>query len=216
MAPDDLDPPRSVLESVPEELAREAGVLPVRRDQGMLVLAVHDPHDIDKLQKVQFILKQDILIIVFPRRQLLKAIERAYADAEPPDCTGYFRRGDGIQFHSQAHVAKDHVLAQVVRLINMVWHHRADEARIEPEDGLLLARVVAKGEVVDESSVARRYLSSIASTVRQLAGMTPDEQEGRVSGTSGGQRFACGVRIAETGEGPSVVLTFDDAERPVG
>src|SRR5437867_3771119 len=52
--------PPSVIELVPESVARENVVIPLSQENGTLKIVVHDPSDFDTLQKLQFILNKDI------------------------------------------------------------------------------------------------------------------------------------------------------------
>src|SRR5262245_44420262 len=48
--------PSSVIELVPESVARENVILPMDQENGLLKIIVSDPSDFDTLQKLQFIL----------------------------------------------------------------------------------------------------------------------------------------------------------------
>src|SRR4051794_16952838 len=52
--------PPSVIEMVPESVARENVVIPLAQENGALRIAVHDPGDFEIIQKLQFILNKEI------------------------------------------------------------------------------------------------------------------------------------------------------------
>src|SRR5438552_14820680 len=56
----DLTIPPSIIELVPESVARENVVIPLSQENGTLKIVVHDPGDFDTLQKLQFILNKDV------------------------------------------------------------------------------------------------------------------------------------------------------------
>jgi hypothetical protein len=74
--------PPSVLELVPESVARECEVLPLGLARGVLTVAVANPADLEILQKLQFILNLGIARVVAPREQIIEAINRHYGDTE--------------------------------------------------------------------------------------------------------------------------------------
>jgi hypothetical protein len=74
--------PVSVIELIPESVARENCVLPVAVADRMLTVALADPTDLDTIQKLQFILNRDVCPILAPREQIIEAINRHYGEAE--------------------------------------------------------------------------------------------------------------------------------------
>jgi hypothetical protein len=74
-------PPR-VLELMPESVARENVVLPLAMSRGALWVVVSDPGDRETLQKLEFILNQDIQVAVAVREQIVEAINRHYGQTE--------------------------------------------------------------------------------------------------------------------------------------
>src|SRR6266446_7395299 len=51
--------PASIIEMVPESVARENVVVPLSQENGALRIAVHDPSDFEIITKLQFILNKD-------------------------------------------------------------------------------------------------------------------------------------------------------------
>src|SRR2546421_13077926 len=74
--------PASVVELVPESVARENVVLPMSQDNGTLRIIMSDPTDFDTVQKLQFILNKDIQPVLAPREQIIEAINRHYGQTE--------------------------------------------------------------------------------------------------------------------------------------
>src|SRR6202011_3354819 len=74
--------PSSVVELVPESVARENVVLPMSQDNGTLRIIMSDPTDFDTVQKLQFILNKDIQPVLAPREQIVEAINRHYGQTE--------------------------------------------------------------------------------------------------------------------------------------
>src|SRR5580692_7850786 len=56
----DVTVPQSVVEMVPESVARENRVMPISADGNVLKIVTSEPDNYDVLQKLQFILNKDI------------------------------------------------------------------------------------------------------------------------------------------------------------
>ena len=81
--------PPSVVEMVPESVARENCVIPVAFEQNILRLAVADPAtslaNLDTLEKLVFILNLNIEPLLANRDDLLAAIDRHYGKSNEAD-----------------------------------------------------------------------------------------------------------------------------------
>jgi hypothetical protein len=78
----DVTIPQSVLEQVPESVARENIVLPVAFNKKVLFIATSDPDDFDTLQKLRFIFNKDVQPMLAVREQIVEAINRCYGPTE--------------------------------------------------------------------------------------------------------------------------------------
>jgi hypothetical protein len=78
----DLTIPPSVIEVIPESVARENVVLPLASVAGVLFVVMSDPSDFETIQKLQFILNKDIEPVLAPREQIIEAINRHYGPME--------------------------------------------------------------------------------------------------------------------------------------
>ncbi len=70
--------PPSVVELVPESVARENVAIPLSESDGKLTVIVSDPMDYDTFDKLRFILNRQIEIALAPREAILEAINRHY------------------------------------------------------------------------------------------------------------------------------------------
>jgi len=65
--------PPSVIELVPESVARENAILPLIEEGAGLKVVVSDPLDLDTFDKLRFILNRKVEIALAPREQILGA-----------------------------------------------------------------------------------------------------------------------------------------------
>ena len=68
--------PQSVIELVPESVARENAILPLAEEDDSLKVIVSNPYDIDTIEKLRFILNRRVEIALAPRESILEAINR--------------------------------------------------------------------------------------------------------------------------------------------
>lgn len=79
---DGFDPPRDVVEYLPESVARENLLFPLDHQPGTLLLAAADPRNADTLQKMQFILNRDIVLVRGDATDIQDAFDRTFGLTE--------------------------------------------------------------------------------------------------------------------------------------
>ena len=73
-----MNDPSTIIEMVPESVARENVLIPIAEKNGLLQIAMRDPFDYDTILKVQFILARDIEPALASEEQIVDAINRHY------------------------------------------------------------------------------------------------------------------------------------------
>jgi hypothetical protein len=74
--------PLSIMELVPEVVARENLVLPVDQEMATLRVAISNPFDLETLEKLRFILNRPVAPLLAGRTSLREAINRVYGEME--------------------------------------------------------------------------------------------------------------------------------------
>jgi len=74
----DVTIPGSVIDLVPEAVARENTILPLAYEDGAIEIVTADPTDFDTILKLQFILNKDLRPVLSSREQIVDAINRHY------------------------------------------------------------------------------------------------------------------------------------------
>jgi hypothetical protein len=77
-----LNPPPDVLDLIPESVARENTVLPLRLEGRTLHIATADASNLLLLDKLRFLLNKDIRFVEHPRADILRAIRQHYGQSE--------------------------------------------------------------------------------------------------------------------------------------
>jgi hypothetical protein len=77
-----LNPPRVVVELIPESVARENLCFPMRLDGETLFVAAADPGDVMLADKLRFIINKNIRLVRKSRQQIVEAINRYHGSSE--------------------------------------------------------------------------------------------------------------------------------------
>lgn len=224
----DVPIPPSVVELVPESVARENAVIPLSEDDGALKVLVSDPYDYDTIEKLQFILNRKIDIALATRESILEAINRNYgqmgdesADSmlqEFTDTAIDFTETEEDRGDDDENV--DEASAPVVRLVQLMISEavqlRASDIHIEPFEDRVRIRYRIDGVLVERDSPPRRMLGALLSRVKILARMDIAErrrcQDGRIKITAGGKELDLRVSVLPTSHGQSCVMRLLDKD----
>jgi type IV pilus assembly protein PilB len=216
--------PPSVIELVPESVARENIVLPMAQENGTLKIIISDPSDFDTLQKLQFILNKDINPVLAERGQIIEAINRHYGQTETESVDSMLQEFTDTQIdftetESTAHAAAaEDSDAPVVKLVNLIIQEaislRASDIHIEPFADRVRVRYRIDGVLVERDSPPRRLLAPIVSRIKIMGSIDISEkrrpQDGRIKLTVHGKHFDMRVSVLPTNHGQSVVMRILD------
>jgi type IV pilus assembly protein PilB len=215
--------PPSVVELVPESVARENCVLPLSEEDGVLKIIASDPDDLDTVEKLRFILNRRIETALAPRDAILDAINRHYGQSvgESADSMLQEFTDTAIDFteteeDSQRHKEEvDETSAPVVRLVHLIITEavqlRASDVHIEPFEDRVRVRYR-----IERDSPPRRLLGAILSRVKILARLDIAErrrtQDGRIKVSVGDKELDLRVSVIPTNHGQSVVMRILDKD----
>jgi type IV pilus assembly protein PilB len=215
--------PSSVVELVPESVARENVVLPMSQENGTLRIIMSDPTDFDTVQKLQFILNKDIQPVLAPREQIVEAINRHYGQTETESVDSMLAEFtdtaiDFTETEQTSGVGYEESDAPVVKLVNLVIQEavslRASDIHIEPFADRVRVRYRIDGVLVERDSPPRRLLAPILSRVKIMGSIDISEkrrpQDGRIKMTLAGKHYDLRVSMLPTNHGQSAVMRILD------
>jgi len=216
----------SVIELVPESVARENMVIPLSIEDDSLLVAVSDPMAVEVLDKLRFILNRDIKVAIAPVDAIQTAINRHYGQSETESVDSMLQEftETAIDFTeteaAEAMVADDDDSAPVIRLVNLVMSEavsmRASDIHVEPFADRVRIRYRIDGELIERDSPPRRLLGAIVSRIKIMARMDIAEkrrpQDGRIKARIAGREFDMRVSILPTQHGQAIVLRILDRE----
>jgi type IV pilus assembly protein PilB len=220
--------PPSIVELVPESVARENAVLPLAEDDGTLKVIMSDPLDYDTREKLRFILNRNIEIALAPRDMILEAINKHYGqiDGESADSMLQEFTDTAIDFTETAQETGgteevvDEASAPIVRLVQLIINEavqlRASDIHIEPFEDRLRIRYRIDGVLVERDSPPKRLASALLSRIKILSKLDIAErrrpQDGRIKITAASKDIDLRVSVLPSSHGQSVVMRILDKD----
>jgi type IV pilus assembly protein PilB len=227
----DVPIPPSVVELVPESVARENAVIPLAEEDGALKVLVSDPFDYETFEKLQFILNRKVNIALATRESILEAINRNYGQMGDESADSMLQEftDTAIDFTETEDDGSgeggggddvDETSAPIVRLVQLMISEavqlRASDIHIEPFDDRVRIRYRIDGVLVQRDSPPRRLLGALLSRIKILAKMDIAErrrcQDGRIKITAGGKELDLRVSMMPTNHGQSCVMRLLDKD----
>ncbi|MDZ4689034.1 MAG: ATPase, T2SS/T4P/T4SS family [Planctomycetaceae bacterium] len=221
-----LEIPRTVIELIPESVARENFVIPLGLEEETIRVAVSNAMDYEVLDKLRFVLNREVTIAVASKEDILIAINRHYGDSQTESVDSMLAEftETAIDFtESDLPGGKDEDAdesAPIVKLVNLIIREavemRASDIHIEPFEDRVRVRYRIDGVLVERDSPPKRLLAAMVSRLKIMARMDISEkrrpQDGRIKTRQGGKDFDMRVSILPTNHGQAVVLRILDRE----
>jgi type IV pilus assembly protein PilB len=220
--------PENVIELVPESVARENNILPMKEDEDSLVVIMSDPMDIETIDKLRFILNRRVDVALAPKENIVEAINRYYGQEEGESADSMlqeftdtaidFTETEGESVGSSEVV--DENSAPVIRLVQLMITEavqlRASDIHVEPFESRVRIRYRIDGVLVERDSPPRRLLGAILSRIKILSKLDIAErrrpQDGRIKVTIGEKELDLRVSVIPTSHGQSVVMRLLDKD----
>lgn len=219
--------PPSVVELVPESVARENVILPMAEADAELKVVVSDPDDYETFEKLRFILNRRVTPVLAPRESILEAINRYYGQTvgESADSMLQEFTDTAIDFtetmeEEGGEEEVDESSAPIVRLVQLIITEavqlRASDIHIEPFEDRIRVRYRIDGILMERDSPPRRLLGALLSRIKILSKLDIAErrrmQDGRIKVTVGEKELDLRVSVIPTNHGQSVVMRLLDKD----
>jgi type IV pilus assembly protein PilB len=219
--------PPSVVELVPESVARENIVMPVALDDsGALQVAMHDPMAFEVLDKLRFIINREVRPIVASKETILGCIGRHYGQGQAESVDSLIQEftETAIDFTETEVSAKglnaEDDSAPIVKLCNLIITEavsmRASDIHVEPFEDRVRIRYRIDGELIERDSPPKRLLGAMISRFKIMGNIDISEkrrpQDGRIKTRVNGKDFDLRVSILPTSHGQAIVMRILDRD----
>ena len=229
----EIEIPVSVVEKVPESIARENVLMPMSEEGGIIKVIMHNPNDFETVDKLRFVLNKEIEVALASKQAILEAINHYYGgstkETESVDsmlqeftdtALDYSEDGGGGGTGMGIKNVLEESDAPIIRLVHLIIQEavtsRASDIHIEPFADRVRIRYRIDGVLMERDSPPRRLLASIVSRIKIMGSIDIAEkrrpQDGRVKITVAGKDIDLRVSILPTSHGQSVVMRILDRD----
>src|SRR5438874_7053482 len=216
--------PSSVVEMVPESVARENHIIPLSHENNALQIVMSDPNDLDTIEKLRFILNKDIQPVLSDREDIVAAINAHYGQSETESVDSMLSEFTDTQIDFTETEATGNLAggdesdSPVVKLVNLIIQEaikaRASDIHVEPFSDRVRVRYRIDGVLVERDSPPRRLLAPLTSRIKIMGSIDISEkrrpQDGRIKMSVQGQHFDLRVSVLPTVHGQSTVMRILD------
>jgi type IV pilus assembly protein PilB len=214
LSDDQIDPACVAL--IPEPLAKRYCALPIRYDEGKLVVAMSDPTNVFALDDIRTVTGMDLVPVIATRSAILGAIEKTRHLAETE-----IAAEAAAEEKEPEELAKIKALvedAPIVKLVNLLItravNDRASDIHIEPHERDIRIRYRIDGVLHEVMRSPKSIQSGVISRLKIMADMNIAErrlpQDGRVGLVVGGKAIDLRVATLPTVHGEKVVIRILD------
>ena len=218
--------PNAVIELVTESMARENIVIPIESDGESVVVAMHNPNNIEIIDKLRFVLNREIRPVMAPLESIQAAINRHYGQSETESVDSMISEFTETQIDftdveaASAMQGDEDDSAPIIRLANLIISEavkeRASDIHIEPFEDRVRIRYRIDGALIERDSPPKRLLGALVSRFKIMAKMDISEkrrpQDGRIKTRAGNKEFDLRVSILPTNHGQAVVMRILDRD----
>src|SRR6516162_5298103 len=228
----EIEIPPSVIELVPESLARENIVMPLSQESGTIRVIMHDPLDFETIDKLRFVLNHEIEVSLAPKEAIVEAINKYYgaagSETESVDSMLQEFTDTAIDFAEDAGTGGkpgttntlEEGDAPVIKLMHLIIQEavtmRASDIHIEPFADRVRIRYRIDGVLMERDSAPKRLLGAMVSRIKIMGFIDIAEkrrpQDGRIKILVAGKDIDMRVSIIPTSHGQSVVMRILDRE----
>ncbi len=213
-------PDAAALEIVPSEFAMRHHLVPLRRNDGTLVVAMADPLDIHAIDDLRLLTGLDIAPMLAPRGDIQRVCEQYYMSKMIQDVQQAERaveEEESLDVADLQKMAREELVIQMVNLIiNQAIQDRASDIHIEPFERELRVRYRVDGVLHEVNAPPKRFHAAIISRIKILSDMNIAERrlplDGRMRIRSSGRQIDLRVSTIPTVYGESCVMRILDKQ----
>lgn len=215
----DAEVDAAVRAMVPTKVVFQYNVMPMRAENGSLLVATSDPFNMAMVEAVRLVTGKRVNVALSPQADIQKALKRYYGvGAETLD---ELLQKNVLDLDTPIAITKDDVEdsdqeASVVKFVNQIigeaFKERATDIHLEPMENDLRIRYRVDGALhqVPVPMQLKRFQAAIISRIKVMSNMDIAErrlpQDGRINVRSGGAEIDVRVSTIPTAYGESVSL----------
>jgi len=222
--------PLDLIASLPINYAKKNEVIPIRKVNGILEVALSDPSNIETVDELRMLFNCPIRPYITTSAQVLDAVNMAYNRGATTTSSGMMDelREENLDAIAQELEEPQDLLdaddeAPIIRLVNSLLFRavkqKASDIHVEPFEKELVVRFRIDGVLYDIMRPAKKFQNSITSRIKIMASLDIAEkrlpQDGRIRIKIAGKDIDIRVSTLPTSFGESVVMRLLDKSKVV-
>ncbi|HAJ57801.1 MAG TPA: secretion system protein E [Candidatus Omnitrophica bacterium] len=225
----------SIIELIPEKIARQYKVIPLSKIGNVLTVALSDPLNIFAIDDLKMITGYDIDIVLAGEKDITKVLDKFYSSSASTEDISTLveeeRKGEGVEVVKVdgalelGSVLEDSAKAPIVKIVDLsiteALKKRASDIHIEPMEKELRVRYRIDGHLYDVFRLPKKNQNAILARIKIISGLDITEarlpQDGRFKVKLKDREIDFRVSALPTTFGQKFVLrTLDKAKLAVG
>jgi general secretion pathway protein E len=214
----------SLMIQVPLAFARQHKLVPVRMEDGVVLVAMSNPLDLQPLDDVSLLLQAPVAPILSTESEILNALNRLY-ESSSQTAAQVIEDLDAEEMGRLAHdlegtqdILDQDSEAPIIRLVNSILSQavrdRASDIHLEPFERILKVRYRIDGVLHEVLAPPKRLQSAITSRLKIMADLNIAErrlpQDGRITIRVRNREIDIRVSVIPTAFGERLVLRLLD------
>lgn len=215
--------PRDLYRQIPYSFVKKHVVLPVDEKNGVVIVAVADPLNLEPVEELRLMLQSKIKTIYSPHDTILHAINDCYnqqsgAASEMLATMGIEEGRDGGDVEVYDLLDERHGQAPVIKLLNLILieaiQQGASDIHFEPYEDRLRVRYRIDGVLQNRHSPAQEYQAQLLTRIKVISKLDIAEhrlpQDGRIKLKMGRKEIDFRVSTVPVAGGERIVLRILD------
>jgi type IV pilus assembly protein PilB len=179
---------RTLVQLIPEDMAKRYKVIPLFEKDGVLTVAMADPTNLRTIDHIKFKTGKEIEPVIATEKSISAAIERNFSTGmeQMSELLGAVQVDDLdiVKLEEDEEEESDKLTdeegQQIVKLVNLIITQavnlRASDIHIEPMDRLVRLRYRIDGDLAEQNPIPLQIRAQITSRLKIMAGMDISEK----------------------------------------
>ncbi len=213
---------KSAYLAIPESIAKRYGLIPIKKEKGILTVAMSDPLNVFAIDDLNIYSGMEIQPVIASLDDISKAIDKYYSAQKAMKAVEEFKKEQVSTIKINSDTSEEQIEeinnAPAVKVINSIIEqavrNRASDIHIEPFEEYIKIRFRTDGQLCEIMRPEIDIMPAISARIKIIGGMNIAEkrlpQDGRISIEVDGKEYDLRVSILPTIFGEKIVIRIAD------
>ena len=214
---------KAAYSTIPESISRRYGLIPIKKENGILTVAMSDPLNVFAIDDIKIYSGLEIQPVIVSHDDVTKAIDRYYSAEKAMKAVEEFKkeRTSTLKINSEAaseqstdEIKNSPAVKVINSIIEQAVRNRASDIHIEPFETYIKIRFRIDGQLTEIMRPEIDIMPAISARIKIIGGMNIAEkrlpQDGRISIEVDDKEYDLRVSILPTLFGEKIVIRIAD------